>query len=81
MIDLSRFVRCEIVENGPRYLVGPGDRRAGQFGQVIAIIALRHAGGYEVVLQLDSGKQDTFAPMQLLPDLRARQQEEGGCDG
>jgi len=68
-LDASRFVRCEPIADGQRYRVGPGDRRTGQSGVVVAIISLKHSPGYEVVLHLDSGKQDSFAPMQLFPDL------------
>lgn len=66
-LDASRFVRCEAVADGQRYRVAPGDSRQGQCGTVVAIIALRHSPGYEVVLHLDSGKQDSFSPMQLFP--------------
>ena len=66
--DVSRFVRFEETPNGGRYRVGPGDRRAGHTGKVIGVISLKHADGYEVVLQLDDGKIDSFAPMQLFPE-------------
>lgn len=68
-LDASRFVRCEPIIDGQRYRVGSGDKRAGQCGIAVAIIALKHSPGYEIVLHLDSGKQDSFAPMQLLPEL------------
>ncbi|NYT61279.1 hypothetical protein H0A66_02920 [Alcaligenaceae bacterium] len=67
--DPARFVRCEAISNGQRYRVGSGDGRASQSGVAVAIIALKHSPGYEVVLHLDSGKQDSFAPMQLFPEL------------
>jgi hypothetical protein len=65
---LARFVRVEETPNGARWLVGAGDKRAGLRGRAIAIVSLKHAGGYEVVLQLDNGKLDSFAPYQLLPE-------------
>lgn len=67
--DVSRLVRFEKTPNGARWLVGPGDGRQGQRGKCIGIVSLKHAPGYEVVLQLDNGKVDSFAPMQLFPDL------------
>ncbi|KWK81861.1 MULTISPECIES: hypothetical protein [Burkholderia] len=66
---IARFVELEIVEDGARYIVGAGDRRAGLRGMLIAVIRFRHDGGYEVVLQLDNGKLDSFSFMQLLPEL------------
>lgn len=71
-IDASRFIRAEAIEDGQRYRVGPGDKREGVCGQAIAIIALKHSPGYEIVLHLDSGKQDSFAPMQLFPEISDR---------
>lgn len=66
-LDISRFVEVEEVQNGPRYRVGAGTKNAGQEGRVIAVIRLRHNPGYEVVLHLDNGKQESFSPMQLFP--------------
>lgn len=65
---VARFVYVQLIEDGQRWTVGPGDRRTGQRGKAVAIIGLRHAGGYEVVLHLDNGKFDSFAPMQLFPE-------------
>lgn len=66
-IDLARLVRYEAVEDGPWWRVGPGDGRAGQVGQQIGVIALKHAPGYEVVMHMQSGRVDTIAPHGLYP--------------
>ncbi|ARL04248.1 hypothetical protein [Burkholderia pseudomallei] len=50
-----------------RWIVGAGDVRAGQAGVQVATIGLKHSPGYVVLLKLDSGKMDSFSPMQLLP--------------
>lgn len=65
---LARFVRVEEAHTKTRYIVGAGCRRAGQRGACIAIISLRNSPGYEVVLQLDDGRIESFAPMRLFPD-------------
>ncbi|MCA8228238.1 hypothetical protein [Burkholderia vietnamiensis] len=68
---LGRLVSVEVFDpkaGQTRWMVGPGDRRQGQRGTAIATVGLRHAGGYEVVLKLDSGKIDSFSPMQLFPE-------------
>lgn len=67
-VDLSRLVTWTPVEDGPRLRVGSGDQRAGQRGVQIGVIAFKHSPGYEVVLQLDNGRIDSFAPMQLFPE-------------
>lgn len=69
--DLSKLVRFEETPDGARWIVGGGDRRAGLRGKCIGIVSLRHAGGYEVVLQLDNGKVDSFNPWQLFPEEAA----------
>lgn len=69
--DPARFVRTEIIENGARYSVGAGDSRIGQRGLAIGIGSLRHAPCYEIILQLDSGTLDSFAPMQLFVEVSA----------
>ncbi|MBN3507183.1 hypothetical protein [Burkholderia cenocepacia] len=66
---MRRFIDVELVENGPRYVVGAGDSRTGARGTLIAVVRLRHAGGYELILQLDNGKLDSFSSMQLYPEL------------
>ena len=68
----ARFVKFTTIDDGQRYIVGSGDRRAGMRGKAIGIIGFRHASGYEVVLHLDNGKQDSFAPMNLSPELDGR---------
>ena len=67
----ARFVHYEEIPFGERWVVGPGDKRQGQRGVAIATIGFKHATGYEVILHLDDGRQDSFAPMQLFPEKRA----------
>ncbi|ODP34990.1 hypothetical protein [Pandoraea sp. ISTKB] len=70
---VAKFVEVTLHDgDGVRWVVGPGDKRAGQSGTVIATIGLRHSSGYEIVLKLDSGKIDCFAPMQLYPAPQQR---------
>ena len=57
---IARLVDITMVEGGNRYIVGPGDKREGMRGRQIAVIGLRHHPGYEIVLQLDNGKTDSF---------------------
>ncbi|MBN3761294.1 hypothetical protein [Burkholderia sp. Ac-20365] len=64
---IARFVEVEFLEQAPRYVVAAGDKRTGQRGSGVATIGVKHARGYGVVVQLDSGKLDVFDPMQLLP--------------
>lgn len=66
--DPRRFVNAELIENGARYRVGAGDSRSGQSGTAIGVISLRHSAGYEIVLQLDNGRVDSFSPMQLFAE-------------
>lgn len=67
-VDLSRFVTWTEVQDGQRYRVGSGDSRFGLRGKQIGVIAFKHSPGYEVVLQLDNGRIDSFSPMQLYPE-------------
>ncbi|WP_298150636.1 hypothetical protein [Flavobacterium sp.] len=62
---IARFIDVTLVEDGNRYVVGSGDSRSGLRGKQIAVIGLRHDPGYEIVLQLDNGKTDTFRPGNL----------------
>lgn len=67
-LNLSRFISVQTFpEPYQRYAVASGDARMGQTGLAIASIGLKHAGGYEIVLHLDNGKQDSFNPLQLFP--------------
>lgn len=65
-----RFVHYQEIEGDARtrYVVGGGDHRCGLRGQAHAIVGLKHAQGYEVVLALDDGTFDSFAPRQLFPE-------------
>lgn len=62
---IAKFITVTLVDDGNRYVVGHGDSRFGQRGKQIAVIAFKHDPGYEVVLQMDSGKTDSFTPGQL----------------
>ncbi|MCQ9618340.1 hypothetical protein L1889_18035 [Paenalcaligenes niemegkensis] len=70
-LDVSRFLVINEIpsEQQRRWVVGAGDGRMGQGGVAIATIGFKHAAGYEVVLHLDNGKQDSFNPHQLSPEL------------
>lgn len=74
-INLSKFVRFTETPERQRYRVGSGCSRANQCGYAIGVISLRNSPGYEVVLHLDSGKQDTFSPMRLFPVIDDPNQE------
>ncbi|WP_043004911.1 hypothetical protein [Comamonas testosteroni] len=66
-IDLSKLVDYTEVEDGPWWRAGSGDSRFGQVGQQIGVVSLKHASGYAIVMQMQSGKIETFRPMQLFP--------------
>lgn len=69
-IDVLRLIRFEKVSDGAFWKVGGAGRRSGHIGQCIAIIALRHSNGYEIVLKLQDEKIDTFTPFDLYPAER-----------
>ncbi|MGH8463091.1 MAG: hypothetical protein ACRER5_03025 [Pseudomonas sp.] len=67
-VDIAKLVQWNPSPLGARYVAASGDKRAGQSGTVLGTIALRHASGYEVVMQMDhTGKIETFAPNGLFP--------------
>lgn len=67
-VELSRFVVWNEYPDRPAFRVGGvGGRRSGQEGIALGNIALKHAGGYEVVMQFPDGKIDSFHPMNLFP--------------
>lgn len=69
--DLYRLVRCELVTDGAWWRVGGGGgRRSGETGLAVGILSLRHAGGYEIVLQFADGKVDSFQPLNLFVVIR-----------
>lgn len=68
-IDLNRLVDFQPAPCGRRWRCTEGSKRRGTVGRAIGVIALRHASGYEVVLELDDGSLDTFSPMALVPVL------------
>lgn len=70
--DLLRLIHFEADPYGQQWEVGPGDKRAGRRGTSIGVVGLRHAAGYEVVLRMDDGSLESFAPMQLFPLARGR---------
>ena len=67
-IDLAKFVKFEPSTSPMRYTVsGAGGRRSGQTGLCLGVISLKHASGYEVLLEFPDGKVDSFAPLDLFP--------------
>lgn len=66
-VDLARLVDYTAVEDGSWYRVGSGNGRVGQVGQQIGVIALRHSPGYEVVMHMQNGRVESFAPHNLFP--------------
>jgi len=70
-IDLGKFVIFSKPACQPcHYRVsGIGTKRAGQVGQHAGTIGLRHCGGYEVLLQFEDGKVESFSPMSLFPEV------------
>lgn len=67
-VDVRRFVDFNPDPFGRRWIVGPGEQRQGQRGKSLGTIDLRHGSGYSVILQMDDGRLDTFAPMSLYPE-------------
>lgn len=65
-IDVARLVDVELYEGG-KVRIGAGSKHTGQYGQVIGVVRLRHHGAHESIVQLDSGKIDTFRPFDLYP--------------
>lgn len=64
---IASLVHYEVFNNGARWIVGGMGRRGGQIGVAIGSLALKHAGGYEIVLRFPDGKIDSFSPMALFP--------------
>lgn len=72
VIDPMKLIRWEPTENGGYWQVGGfGGRRSGEVGRCVGIIALKHAGGYEVALEFEDGKVETFVPLSLFPAVSA----------
>lgn len=67
-IDVSRFVQWSPSPE-PQRVILAGERARRRAGLALGIIGLKHAGGYEVVVQFDDGKIESCHPMNLLPDL------------
>lgn len=68
-IDLARFVDFNVITEPQPWRVAGFGRRGRQIGMSVGVIALRHAAGYEVVLQFPDGKLDSFNPHDLFPVL------------
>jgi len=65
---ILKFVQFEEAPGNTFYAIGgEGGRRAGHVGRFIGTIGLRHANGYEAVLQFPDGQMDTFNPHELFP--------------
>jgi len=62
---LAKFVDVFLIEDGNRMIVAHGDKRTGLRGKHIATISMKHSSGYEIVLQMDNGKIESFRPDQL----------------
>lgn len=76
-IDLSKLVDYTAIEDGPWWRAGSGDSRFGQVGQQIGVVSLKHSSGYAIVMQMQSGKIESFRPMQLFPyETQAATKEE-----
>lgn len=67
-VDLNRLVTFNADPFGARWMCVEGSRRFGLRGRSLGTICLRSASGYEVVLLLDDGRIESFAPLSLLPD-------------
>ena len=72
-INISKLIGYTPVEDGPWYRIGAGDKRVDQIGQQIGVLFLKHSPGYEIVMHMQSGKVDTFAPLQLLLELQSKE--------
>lgn len=69
-IDLEKFVQWTEYTTRPKLRVsGYGGRRSGQEGVALGNIALKHTGGYEIVMQFPDGKIDSFNPHALFPAI------------
>lgn len=68
-VDLNRLVDFHPAPHSTRYVVVEGSKRDGLAGLMLGTIALRHAGGYEVVLQLDNGRVESFGAHGLRPEF------------
>lgn len=64
---IARFVEVNFFPSPSDCVVAAGDKRQGLRGTAIATIGLKHSPGYAVVMQMQSGKLDSFSPMQLMP--------------
>lgn len=72
-LDVSRFVRAEETPNGAYWIVAGTGKNSGQRGKAIAILALKNSpSAYEIVLQMDSGKLESFPPFSLRPSIPER---------
>jgi hypothetical protein len=70
---IAKFVQFNEAAGDTFNVVGGiGCRRSGHVGRFIGTIGLRHANGYEIVLQFPDGKMDTFAPHDLFPAEEAQ---------
>lgn len=70
-LDLSRFVQWNEYPERPLVRVGGVGRRAGQVGSALGNVALKHASGYEVVVQFSDGRVESFAPLDLFPEVQS----------
>lgn len=66
-VDLNRLVDFHPDPRGAMWESVEGSKRCGLRGKSLGTIGLRHAGGYEVLLQLEDGTLATFSPQALQP--------------
>lgn len=67
-VDLNRLVVFNPDPFGARWVSQEGSKRSGLRGKSLGTICLRHAAGYEVLLLLDNGRIESFAPDSLYPE-------------
>lgn len=66
-VDLNKLVAFNPDPHGTKWRCIEGSERRGLIGVSIGTICLRHAAGYEVLLQLEDGRLASFAPDALAP--------------
>lgn len=66
-VDLNKLVAFNPDPHGATWTCIEGSERRGLVGVSIGTICLRHAAGYEVLLQLEDGRLASFSPDVLVP--------------
>lgn len=67
-IDVRKFVDFHPNQQ-PSLVTIPGlqGRRWGEIGKTVGTICLRHSNGYEVLVEFQDGKIESFSPHGLIP--------------